>query len=104
MRSLYSLCYRIGDSFEGVVLVEADSLPAAVLLAELEQLYPGGECEGHALHPDDARTLTARHMLDDDRGLVFDRQADGPVRRPCRPAADAPAQKSRNPSIHRASL
>src|SRR5208337_1937088 len=26
MRSLYSLCYRIGGSFEGVVLLEADSL------------------------------------------------------------------------------
>jgi hypothetical protein len=46
MRTLYSLCYRIGGSFEGVALVEADSLPAALLRAELEQLYPGGECRG----------------------------------------------------------
>jgi len=59
---LYSLCYRIGNSFQGVVLVEADSPPAALLPAELEQLYPGGECDGHALSPGDARVIPGKFI------------------------------------------
>jgi len=62
MSSLYSLCYRVGDSFEGLVLIDAHSLPDARLRAELEQLDPGGECEGHEISPDDARVIPAKFI------------------------------------------
>jgi hypothetical protein len=62
MRSLYWLCYRVGGSFEGLVLLEADSLEDAQARAETEDLDPGGECEGHQVGARDARAIPARFI------------------------------------------
>ncbi len=96
MRSLYSLCYRIGGSYEGVVLLEADSLPAAVLRAELVLLYPGGECEGHALSPDDARVIPGKfigRLLDEIEFADLERILVANVRK--KPAAPSVRRPSR---------
>jgi|SRR5215468_3841322 len=62
MPSLYWLCYRVGGSFEGLLLIPAHSLGAARLRADLEGLNPGGECEARELHPDDARAIPKRYI------------------------------------------
>src|SRR4051794_37100950 len=76
MRSLYWLCYRVGGSFEGLVLLEADSLPDAHMMAETEDLDPGGECEGHPISPRDARAIPAKfigRLLGEDEVAVIER-------------------------------
>ena len=62
MPSLYWLCYRLGGSFEALLLIEAHSLPEARLHADVSGLDPGGECESRALHPDDARAIPRRFI------------------------------------------
>jgi hypothetical protein len=62
MRSLFWLCYRVGESFEGLVLIEANSLTDARVRAENDRLDPGGECEGHRIQPDDVRAIPARFI------------------------------------------
>ena len=43
--SLYWLCYRVNDTFNGLVLLEADTEFHARMRAELEDLSPGGDCQ-----------------------------------------------------------
>jgi hypothetical protein len=73
---LYSLCYRLGGSFEGLALIEADSLPDALLRAELEEIDPGGDCEGQELAPDEARVIPRKfigRLLDEDQATELER-------------------------------
>jgi hypothetical protein len=51
--SLYWLCYRVGESFEGVAIVEATSLPEAQRRAEVE---------GHEINAVDVRAIPRRFM------------------------------------------
>ena len=55
--ALYCLSYRVRGRSAGLVLIEAYSLADAKLRAELEQLDPGGEWEGHELSPTEARAV-----------------------------------------------
>ncbi|HLN08483.1 MAG TPA: hypothetical protein VK281_05940 [Xanthobacteraceae bacterium] len=76
MAHLYSLCYRLGGSFEGLVLLDAESMSAAVMRAEVENLDPGGECEAHEISPHDARAIPARfigRLLGEDEAADLER-------------------------------
>jgi hypothetical protein len=76
MPSLHWLCFRVGGCFEGLLLIEAHSLQAARMHADLSGLDPGGECEGRELHPDDARAIPRRfigRLLDEDEVADLER-------------------------------
>jgi hypothetical protein len=43
--TLYWLCYRVNDTFNGLVLLDAGTEFHARMRAELEDLSPGGDCQ-----------------------------------------------------------
>ncbi len=100
MRSLYWLCYRLGGSFEGLVLLEADSLADAQVRAETEDLDPGGECEGHQISSRDARAIPTRfigRLLGEDEFAVVEQLllASTPKKAPAR---SVPGRRARRRS------
>jgi hypothetical protein len=62
MPSLYWLCYRVGGTFRGLVLLEATSRADACLRAELENLNPGGECESYEIGAEEARAIPSEFV------------------------------------------
>src|SRR5215470_20380271 len=62
MAALYWLCYRVNGTFNGLVLLEADSEFAARMRAELEDLSPGGDCQSYEIGAAEAATIPAKFV------------------------------------------
>jgi hypothetical protein len=62
MRSLYWLCYRVGGSFKGLVLLVAESRDDAWMRAELEDLSPGGDCESCEVGTEEAKIIPSKFI------------------------------------------
>jgi len=60
--SLYWLCYRENGTFNGLVLLEADTEFAARMRAELEDLSPGGDCQSYEIGAAEAATIPGKFV------------------------------------------
>jgi hypothetical protein len=60
--SLYWLCYRVNDTFNGLVLLDADTAAHARMRAELEDLSPGGDCQIYEIGPAEAATVPGKFV------------------------------------------
>jgi hypothetical protein len=58
--SLYWLCYRVNGTFNGLVLLEADTEFHALMRAELEDLSPGGDCQSYEIGPTEAAIIPSK--------------------------------------------
>src|SRR4029079_13319076 len=76
MRPLFWLCYSVGGSFEGLLLIDGLSVMDACRRAELRGLNPGGECEARELPALEARYIPRRfigRLLQEDEAADLDR-------------------------------
>jgi hypothetical protein len=60
--SLYWLCYRVNDTFNGLVLLEADTEFHARTRAELEDLSPGGDCQSYEIGAAEATIIPSNFV------------------------------------------
>jgi hypothetical protein len=60
--TLYWLCYRVNGTFNGLVLLEADTEFHARMRAELEDLSPGGDCQILEVGPAEATIIPSNFV------------------------------------------
>jgi hypothetical protein len=58
--SLYWLCYRVNDTFNGLVLLEAETELHARMRAGLEDLSPGGDCQSYQIGSAEAAIIPSK--------------------------------------------
>ena len=96
---LYRLVYSFGGAFDGVLLVEANSVGAALWQAHGEELDPGSDCHCVEVDPEDARNIPLEfigHLLDQDEAAELDRMmVERMPKRPPVPSVRRPADRWR---------
>jgi hypothetical protein len=60
--SLYWLCYRVNGTFNGLVLLEAETEHHARMRAEVDDLSPGGDCESYGIGTAEAETIPSNFV------------------------------------------
>ena len=57
------MCYRVNGTFNGLVLLEADTESHARMRAELDDLTPGGDCQSYEIGPVEAATIPSEFVV-----------------------------------------